>query len=251
MFVPRHNANLPMKILAINPNTTESMTQTLLEALRAQSGGTLSFEGATASRGVAVVASRASYAIAAVSVLEVWAGFRGAVDGILVGCFGDPGVLALRELTDVPVFGLAEAAMEIASKRYDRFAVVTAGQCWVPMIDELATLSQIDGYLGTTAIDTTGLSAQSDPSAFHSKMQAAIGQAERSGAEAILLGGAALVGSANSYDCAVPLLDCVDLAVLKLKLGIPPRAKELSPPSVSSVGIDADLADLLSRPQSR
>jgi len=237
-----------MKVLAINPNTTASMTETVLAALREHAGDALRFEGATAKRGTAVVASRASYAVAALSVLEVWAGFRGRTDGILVACFGDPGVPALRELTNVPVFGLAEAAMEIASKRHRRFAVVTAGPSWVPMIDELAAGCRINGYLGTIAIDATGLSSLSEPSVFRSKMQSAIADAERSGAEAILLGGAALAGSASHYESAVPLLDCVALAVETLKLGIPPRVEGPRPPGVASVGLDADLANLLARP---
>lgn len=236
-----------MKILAINPNTTEAMTETVLAALRTHAGDALSFEGATASRGTAVVASRASYAIAAVSALEVWAGFRGGTDGILVACFGDPGVPALRELTDIPVFGLAEAAMNIASTRHGRFTVVTAGPCWVPMIDELAANCRIDGYLGTVAIDATGLSAQSEPSVFHSKMQAAIKEAERARPEAILLGGAALAGSANRYECSIPLLDCVTLAVEALKPGVQPGTGTAHPPHIASTGLDADLADLLAR----
>jgi allantoin racemase len=237
-----------MKFLAINPNTTASMTETVLAALRQHAGDAFSFEGATARRGTAVVASRASYAVAAVSVLEVWAGFRGRVNGILVACFGDPGVPALREVTNVPVFGLAEAAMEIASKRHGRFAVVTAGPSWASMIDELAASCGISGYLGTIAIDATGLSSRSEPSVFRSKMQSAIADAERSGAEAVLLGGAALAGSAGLYECAVPLLDCVALAVERLKLGTPPRTEAARPPGVTSAGLDADLADLLERP---
>lgn len=237
-----------MKILAINPNTTEAMTDAVLAGLRAQACEGLTFEGATARRGTQVVASRASYAIAAVSVLEIWAHHRSRPDAILIACFGDPGASALRELTDVPVLGLAEAAMEIASRRHGRFMVVTAGPCWEPIIDELAASCRIDGYLGTIAIDATGLSARSEPAVFRRKMQSAIGDAERRGAEAILLGGAALAGMAGDYQCAVPLLDCVALAAERLATVIAPCATVLRPPAVLSVGLDADLADLLARP---
>ena len=80
-------------------------------------------------------------------------------------------------------------------------------------------------------------------------LKAAIRDAERTGAKAILLGGAALAGSANRYECATPLLDCVTLAVEALKRGVQPRAKAPYPPSVASTGLDADLADLLARPR--
>ncbi|MBI2467456.1 MAG: aspartate/glutamate racemase family protein [Candidatus Rokubacteria bacterium] len=47
------------------------------------------------------------------------------VDGAIVGCFGDPGVDAARELTRMPVVGPGEAAMLLAASLGHRFAVVT------------------------------------------------------------------------------------------------------------------------------
>ena len=41
------------------------------------------------------------------------------VDGHVIACFGDPGLLAARELARGPVLGIAEAAMHAAS-------------CWPP-----------------------------------------------------------------------------------------------------------------------
>ena len=49
---------------------------------------------------------------------------RGA-DGAIVGCFGDPGVDAARELVRMPVVGPGEAAMLFAASLGHRFAVVT------------------------------------------------------------------------------------------------------------------------------
>ncbi len=49
----------------------------------------------------------------------------GSPDAFFVGCFGDPAVAALRELTDVPVVGLGEAALVQAALLTSRFGVVT------------------------------------------------------------------------------------------------------------------------------
>ena len=43
-------------------------------------------------------------------------------------------------------------------------------------------------------------------------MQNAIEAVERNGAQAIVLGGAALAGSAHLYQAKVPLIDCVESA---------------------------------------
>lgn len=56
---------------------------------------------------------------------------------MLIGCFGDPGLLALRESSPVPVTGLAEAAF-IEASRHGRFAIVTGGARWGPMLQRLA-----------------------------------------------------------------------------------------------------------------
>jgi allantoin racemase len=47
------------------------------------------------------------------------------MDGAIVGCFGDPGVDAARELCRMPVIGPGEAAMLLAASLGHRFSVVT------------------------------------------------------------------------------------------------------------------------------
>ena len=65
-------------------------------------------------------------AIAAVGVLEqIKAGRRQGVSGHVIACFGDPGLLAARELAQGPVIGIAEAAMHMATLVATRFSVVT------------------------------------------------------------------------------------------------------------------------------
>ncbi|OSY25062.1 Asp/Glu racemase, partial [Klebsiella pneumoniae] len=47
------------------------------------------------------------------------------VDGHVIACFGDPGLLAARELAQGPVIGIAEAAMHMATMVATRFSIVT------------------------------------------------------------------------------------------------------------------------------
>lgn len=60
------------------------------------------------------------------------------VDGAIVGCFGDPGVDAARELTRMPVVGPGEAAMLLAASLGHRFAVVTVLDSIVQPLRRLA-----------------------------------------------------------------------------------------------------------------
>ena len=56
---------------------------------------------------------------------EILKGERDDIDGYVIACFGDPGILAAREAARGPVIGIAEAAMHVASIVATGFSVVT------------------------------------------------------------------------------------------------------------------------------
>lgn len=55
-------------------------------------------------------------------------------DAFLIGCFGDPAVSALRELTSAPVVGLGQAALIEASLVSCRFGVITTLDRGIPAL---------------------------------------------------------------------------------------------------------------------
>lgn len=59
------------------------------------------------------------------------------IDGIFINCFGDPGVRAAREGTNIPVFGGFEPVMMVASGMGDRIGIVTVLDSVLPMISNL------------------------------------------------------------------------------------------------------------------
>jgi allantoin racemase len=63
---------------------------------------------------------------------------RRGTDGAIVGCFGDPGVDAARELVEMPVVGPGEAAMLLAASLGHRFSVVTVLDSIVQPLRRLA-----------------------------------------------------------------------------------------------------------------
>src|SRR6201987_1417698 len=58
-------------------------------------------------------------------------------DVVLLACFGDPGLFALREISPVPVVGMAEASCHLASTLGRKFSIVTGGHRWGRMLEEL------------------------------------------------------------------------------------------------------------------
>ncbi len=100
-----------MKLLLINPNTTQAMTDRLAKVARAAAGPEITVSALTATRGFPYIASRAEAQIAGALVLEMIAAHRHDADAVIIAAFGDPGLIAARELFDLPVVGMADAAV--------------------------------------------------------------------------------------------------------------------------------------------
>lgn len=216
-----------MRVLVINPNTNAVVT----ELLRQHVGPALArllpgvqCDYATARLGGAYIASEASYALAAHATLDAWAmdaQARGAADAVLVGCFGDPGVFALRELVRVPVLGLAEAAMREADALTAQadgigsggrgYRIVTGGAAWAPMLRRLAQALGLDArLLDVQTVAPSGVELASQPEQAIALLRTACTEAAE-GAAAVILGGAGLAGMAASIEpgLGVPLVDSV------------------------------------------
>ncbi|MDQ7027081.1 MAG: aspartate/glutamate racemase family protein [Anaerolineae bacterium] len=58
-------------------------------------------------------------------------------DGILLGCYGDPGLDALRELVSIPVIGAGEATSLMAASLGHRFSIITVTDSVVYMLEKM------------------------------------------------------------------------------------------------------------------
>jgi allantoin racemase len=119
----RHSETL---INVINPNMTESMTELIATAAQASASSNTRIVGRTARFGAASIEGHYDEAIATIGMLkQVEAGDAEGCHAHVIACFGDPGLLAARELSAVPVLGIAEAAMHAASFVATHFSIVT------------------------------------------------------------------------------------------------------------------------------
>lgn len=208
------------RLLVINPNTSASVSSLLQSHVQAASGLHVQVRTVTARFGAPYISDEASYAVAAHATLDAWAAALAGPDGVpqeapdavLIGCFGDPGLLALRESSPVPVTGLAEAAF-IEAARHGRFAIVTGGQRWGPMLQRLAqSLGHAPLLAGIHTVAPTGAQLAADPVAARALLSQACRDAVRQlGAQTVILGGAGLAGMAASIQpgLGVPIIDSV------------------------------------------
>lgn len=239
-------------VLAINPNTNDAVSALLARNLK-DAAPAIDWRMATGRFGAHYILSEAAFAIAEHAAIDAWAGHAQRCDAVLLACFGDPGLFALRELSPVPVVGLAEASMFAAAQAAERFSIVTGGSRWPPMLERLA---QALGYgaklAGTRAIEITGAQAAADPQRAVAALAAACRSAgEEDGAEVVILGGAGFAGL-GARVAALAGLHVIDSvaaaahAAAALASGAPPPyARSTGVRPTPSTGVAAALADKL------
>ena len=91
-----------MRILVINPNTSEEMTRDIGEAARRYARAGTEIEMVCPEWGPRSIEGHYEDYIAAVASLEVVRERAADFDGVVIACFGDPGLARVqRELTDM------------------------------------------------------------------------------------------------------------------------------------------------------
>ncbi|HSD52965.1 MAG TPA: aspartate/glutamate racemase family protein [Burkholderiales bacterium] len=199
------------RLLVINPNTTQSITALVARHVRAAVGPDFEVAAATGRFGCAYITTEACYAIGSHAALDCFEKHGAGCDVVLLACFGDPGLFALKETSPVPVLGLAEASMIEATETAGRFSIVTGGAAWKPMLERFAAqLGYADRLASVRTVALTGGEIAADPDA----ALAALADecrlaAERDCARAVILGGAGLAGLAARIASRVPVLDSV------------------------------------------
>jgi allantoin racemase len=113
-----------MRIRIINPNTTASMTETIADAARAVANPGTEIAAVTSAAGAVSIEGHYDEAMSIVGLVDA-INQDPEADATVIACFGDPGLLAAREIARGPVLGIAEAAMHAASFVATGFSVVT------------------------------------------------------------------------------------------------------------------------------
>ena len=244
-----------MRLLLLNANSSEGITDLVVSASRRLAAPSTELVGVTARFGPRYIGTRAAYAIASHAVLDAYAAHGAGADAILLACFGDPGLSALREVSAVPVVGMAEAGCRAAVARGGRFAIVTGGVRWIAMLTEyVAALGLSDHLAGVHAVAPTGAEIAANPEASVALLADACRAAvEKGGADVVVLGGAGLAGIAAQVTGAVPfpVIDGLAAAITAAE-GV--AARECSNPDLlqeplPAVGLSPELQALLAPPR--
>src|SRR5438477_10056593 len=112
-------------ILVVNPNTSEAMTMPIYRIAWAAAGTNANILTRRSLQAPHTIEGPLVAALGVAGMLEVVGGYPYSFDAVVVACFGDPGVDALRLLVRVPVIGIGAASFTQAAFISQRFAIVT------------------------------------------------------------------------------------------------------------------------------
>ena len=247
-----------MKILFINPNISDSVSELIrAEAQRSAPSGT-EIEVLTAPFGVAYIETRFEALIGAYAAAQLAAEHHTRFDAVVVAAFGDPGLSGLREALPIPVTGLTEAALASAHLLGHRISIIAISQRIQAWYREVVESYGFGSRLASIRALDRPLSSIGGVQDEHA--QALMTLAERAvdedGADVIVLAGAPLAGLARSLrgQLPVPVVDGVSSAVrhaeslVALQPGRATRGSFAPPPEKPHRGLPPAIEALLRRP---
>ena len=196
-----------MRILVLNPNTSEPITERLTSAARKAAAPDTVIVPLTAQRGVPYIATRAEAQIGGAIALEMLAEHHRDVDAAIIAAFGDPGLFGARELFDLPVVGLAEASMLTACMLGRRFAIVTFARALGPWYEDCVDMHGLGGRCaGVRMLDESFVSVSDVQEENEDLLVKLANRAvTEDGADVIILGGAPLAGLADKVKDRIPV----------------------------------------------
>jgi allantoin racemase len=206
-----------MRILVINPNTTQAMTDGIGEAARKYARPDTHIDAISPAYGPRSIEGHFEDYIAATATVEEVVKHRDDYDAFVVACFADPGLYACREVTDKPVIGIAEASMRLAPFVAHSFSIVSVLARTRPIIEDLVRNVGMESRCASVrCVDMSVLELEEDPErAVREIIMESKSAVQDDGAESILLGCAGM-GPLDEYvkaEVNVPVFDGTVCAV--------------------------------------
>ncbi len=215
---------LPMsaeRILVVNPNSSASCTAGIAAAMaRFAAPGLPRIEVTSLPEGPPAIATwRDWYAVA-----EPLCSFvaREPADCYVIGCVSDPGLEAVRMVTDRPVLGLMRSAVGAALARGERFGIVAFLETSRPRQRRVLQAMGVEQRCVGSVPLNLDMETLTDPVAPRERLQAAARELVAMGAEVVVLGCAGMAGHlAAAEDAAgVPVIEPCQAAAAQALLAV-------------------------------
>lgn len=205
-----------MRILVVNPNTTVSMTEKIGATARVIASPGTEIIAVNPMTGPVSIEGYYDEARSLAGLLQVVEANLD-VDAIVVACFDDTGLDALRCIASCPVVAIGEAAFHMASMLSNKFSVITTLARSVPAIEHnLHRYGLATRCARVRSTEVAVLDLEHDAGPARTKIDIEIRRAiAEDRAEAIVLGCAGMTDLTHSLSSehGLPVLDGVGCAI--------------------------------------
>jgi allantoin racemase len=233
-----------MRILIINPNTSQSMTDKIGVVANQVSREDTDITVVCPESGPVTIESSYDEAYAIGPTIDlVRAALQEDYDAVILACFCEIGVEAAREIATVPVFGLEEVTLATAITLGNKFGVLTEKRPRVAMKERhVRRYGLLKRMASIRPLELSVAELDREPERTKAAgMDLAQRMVEEDGAEVIIMGCAAMAGYSDEIEreLGVPVLDpmttavkfveaIVDMGQTHSRLGLyaPPMPKE-------------------------
>ena len=243
-----------MKILLYNPNTSESITNTLYDTAKLVVSEGTTLVPMTAKKGFPYISTKVEAQITGTLVLEKIAEIHSQYDAIIIAAFGDPGLIPAKTLFNLPIIGLGEAAMLSACLFGKKFSIISFTNAMASWYEEsVEVLGLQSRYAGFRAIDGVNLTIDKIQTL---QKKSLIDSAKLAinidGGEVVIFAGAPLSGFKKivQKEISVPVIDCAEAVVKQAESAVVMNQNTVNKhklPPKSSIGVDKKLSQLISQ----
>jgi len=137
--VPNNLRRVTMKILLINPNTTQRITDALVAQAQKAVGADAQVIGLTAQTGPAIIRGAADNLVAERSMFEMASSQYVGYDAVVLGVSMDTALQTVRAKLPIPVVGMTEGGLLTACLMGQRLGCLTLGSHMAPLYEQLSS----------------------------------------------------------------------------------------------------------------
>lgn len=204
-----------MKILVINPNSSEEMTGAVRETARAFAENRFEVDVTGLEGAPPFIGSSRDQTEAGPFLLSMIRKQEAAYDGFIVACHLDPCLDSAKEVTKKPVMGIGEVSMRMAPLLGDSFSVVGSSPATIRIKRRLAEKYGLDRFLSSVRAPKEDWEGSLEEKLIRAAKQAV----EEDGAQVIVLGCAGFSGLDKEIEASVgvPVLDGVVCALITME----------------------------------
>jgi allantoin racemase len=205
------------RILVVNPNRNEVVTQGLADALVAvqfQNGPEIACE--TLSEGPYGIETQEDVESVTLPLRRLVSS-RNDVDAFVIACYSDPGLHVCREATSRPVFGINEAGVLTALARGERFGVIAIAQRSIRRhLRYLRQLGLLGRLAGERALDMSVADTAAGERALAKMIAVGKELRDQDGADVVIMGCAGMARHRAPLEAAlgITVLDPTQAAVV-------------------------------------